>query len=87
MIKRNLIATALILMGIGLSPASAQQVNPGSSASTSAAASVATATPVKKSKTGICHAPGTTYYARTKNYTPYATLNECLNSGGRLPKR
>lgn len=42
---------------------------------------------VKKSTTGICHAPGTTYYARTKNYTAFNTLQECLNSGGRLPKR
>lgn len=42
---------------------------------------------VKKSKTGICHAPGSTYYSRTKNFTPYKTLDECLKSGGRLPKR
>lgn len=43
--------------------------------------------PVKKSTTGICHASGTTYYAKTKNFTPYNTLDDCLNSGGRLPKR
>ena len=43
--------------------------------------------PVKKSKTGICHAPGSTYYSRTKNFTPFKTLDECLKSGGRLPKR
>ncbi len=43
--------------------------------------------PVKMSKTGICHAPGTTYYGRTQNYTPYPTLDACLKSGGRLPKR
>ena len=43
--------------------------------------------PVKKSKTGICHAPGTTYYSQTKSFTPYKTLEECLKSGGRLPKR
>lgn len=42
---------------------------------------------VKKSKTGICHAPGSSYYARTKNFTPFKTLDECLKSGGRLPKR
>lgn len=42
---------------------------------------------VKKSKTGICHAPGTTYYSRTKYFTPYNSLQACLNSGGRLPKR
>lgn len=42
---------------------------------------------VKKSKTGICHAPGGSYYSRTKNFTPFKTLDECLKSGGRLPKR
>ena len=43
--------------------------------------------PVKKSKTGICHAPGSTYYSRTKNFAPFKTLGECLKSGGRLPKK
>lgn len=43
--------------------------------------------PVKMSKSGICHAPGSTYYDRTKNYTPYPALDACLKSGGRLPKR
>jgi hypothetical protein len=41
---------------------------------------------VKKSKSDICHAPGTTYYDQTKNFTSYNTIQECLNSGGRLPK-
>lgn len=43
--------------------------------------------PVKMSKSGICHAPNSTYYAKTKNFTPYKTLKECLDAGGRLPKR
>lgn len=42
---------------------------------------------VKKSTTGICHAPGTTYYNRTTNYTSYNSVEACLASGGRLPKR
>ena len=42
---------------------------------------------VKKSKTNICHAPGTKYYKQTKYYKAFKTLQECLNSGGRLPKR
>ena len=42
--------------------------------------------PVKLSKSGICHAPGSRYYEQTKNYKPYKTLNECLRAGGRLPK-
>ena len=43
--------------------------------------------PVKKSNSGICHKPGSTYYQQTKNFTPYKTLEECLKSGGRLPKK
>ena len=43
--------------------------------------------PVKKSRSGICHAPGSTYYARTLNFKPFTTIDSCLTSGGRLPKR
>jgi hypothetical protein len=43
--------------------------------------------PVKMSKSGICHAPNSTYYAKTKNFKSYKTLKECLDAGGRLPKR
>ena len=43
--------------------------------------------PVKKSRSGICHAPGSTYYARTLNFKPFTTKDSCLTSGGRLPKR
>ena len=43
--------------------------------------------PVKKSKSGICHAKGSTYYSRTKNYTSYQTMEACLKSGGRKPKK
>ncbi len=42
---------------------------------------------IKKSRSGICHPPGGTYYSRTLNYTPYATMAECLASGGRRPLR
>ena len=41
---------------------------------------------VKKSKSGICHASSSSHYERTKNFTPFKTLDECLKSGGRLPK-
>lgn len=50
-------------------------------------ASAIAAEPVKMSKTGICHAPGSTYYKQTKNYTPYPTLKDCLSAGGRMPKK
>ena len=41
---------------------------------------------IKLSTTGICHAPGDPYYTQTTHYTSYATLQDCLNAGGRLPK-
>ena len=59
----------------------------GGSVSGSVAIAQTPPAPVKKSTTGICHAPGTTYYDQTKNFTPFKTLEECLKSGGRLPKR
>ena len=42
--------------------------------------------PVKKSRRDICHAPGTRWYDETVNYTSYNTLQECLDSGGRMPR-
>lgn len=41
---------------------------------------------VKKSRTGICHDTSSPWYAQTIHYTPFQSLQECLNSGGRLPK-
>jgi hypothetical protein len=41
---------------------------------------------VKKSNSGICHAPSSRWYAQTIHYTEYRSLQECLDSGGRLPK-
>jgi hypothetical protein len=51
------------------------------------AASAQSDPPVKMSSNGICHAQGTTYYAQTKKFTPYKTLDDCLKAGGRMPKR
>lgn len=42
---------------------------------------------VKMSNTEICHEKGSTYYAKTTNFTAYNSINECLADGGRLPKR
>jgi hypothetical protein len=51
-------------------------------ASTSTAADV-----VKKSTNGICHDKKSQYYSKTKNFKPFKNMKECLDSGGRLPKR
>jgi hypothetical protein len=41
---------------------------------------------VKKSSSGICHGPSSQYYAQTKNFTAYPSIEKCLDSGGRLPR-
>lgn len=43
--------------------------------------------PVKKSKTNICHKKGSKYYDQTKYFRAYQTIKDCIESGGRLPKR
>lgn len=42
---------------------------------------------VKKSTSGICHKDGSTYYEQTKKFEPFDTLADCLDSGGKLPKK
>lgn len=42
--------------------------------------------PIKLSQSGICHDVTSSSYTRTKNYTPFASLETCLQAGGRLPK-
>lgn len=44
--------------------------------------------PVKMSKSEICHATDSSSYKRTKNFTAFDTLKECLASSdkARLPK-
>ena len=47
----------------------------------------AAATPiVKKSDSGICHDSKSTSYERTKKFTEFKTVDECVKSGGKLPK-
>ena len=41
---------------------------------------------VKKSSSNICHEKGTQYYKQTIKYKSYNSIEDCLNSGGRLPK-
>lgn len=41
---------------------------------------------VKKSNSGICHPPASSHYDRTTNYQAYSSTEECIQSGGRLPK-
>ena len=47
----------------------------------------AAAQPIKKSNSGICHCPGGQYYERTSRYSAFDSIEACLASGGRHPKR
>ena len=49
-------------------------------------AAAAAAPIVKKSDSGICHDTKSPSYERTKKFTEYKTIDECLKSGGKLPK-
>lgn len=73
------------LVGTYTAPATPKPRN--TAPSTSAPKPSSTGGVVKMSRTGICHAPGTTYYDRTIHYTSYRSLSACLSAGGRLPKR
>ncbi len=42
---------------------------------------------VKKSDSGICHDKNSTSYERTQKFTEFKTLDECIKSGGILPKK
>ena len=63
-------------------PASGKVSDAGKSSSSKATASGQ----IKKSSSGICHAPGTEYYDRTQNFEPFRTMADCIKSGGREPK-
>ena len=41
----------------------------------------------KKSRTGICHEYGSKYYEQTKYFEAFQSIDECIGSGGRLPKK
>ena len=41
---------------------------------------------VKKSSSNICHEKGSQYYKQTKKYERFVSIEDCLNSGGKLPR-
>ena len=42
---------------------------------------------VKKSNAGICHDKTSPGFKQTKNFTAFKTVEECIKSGGRAPKK
>jgi hypothetical protein len=66
-------------------PAAATPAAPAPAAAP--AAKTAAADPaVKKSNNDICHDKTSSGFASTKNFKPFATMDECIKSGGRAPK-
>ncbi len=45
------------------------------------------ASAVKMSESGICHDVSSRHYERVKNFKPYQSMQECLDAGGRKPKK
>lgn len=41
---------------------------------------------VKKSDSGICHDKSSPSYEKTKKFTEFKSMEECIKSGGRAPK-
>jgi hypothetical protein len=41
---------------------------------------------VKKSDSGICHDKSSSSYEKTKKFTEFKSMDECIKSGGRAPK-
>ena len=50
-------------------------------------APAAPAVVIKKSDSGICHDPSSPSYEKTKKFTPFSSMDECLKSGGKAPKK
>jgi len=97
MLKTSLITALLAFSGLmahAQTPA-ASAAAPAKAASTAAAApaakpaakTAATEPEVKKSSNGICHEKTSKGYKSTKNFTEFKTMDDCLKSGGRAPKK
>jgi endonuclease YncB( thermonuclease family) len=43
--------------------------------------------PIKKSRNDICHEPGSPSYRSVRKFTSFKTIEDCIASGGRLPKQ
>ena len=68
-------------------PAAAMPAKPAAATPATPAAKSADAAPaVKKSNNNICHDESSPGYKATKNFKPFATMDECIKSGGRAPK-
>ena len=42
---------------------------------------------VKLSKSGVCHSSESPHFEKIKTFTPFSSLQNCLEAGGRLPRQ
>ena len=98
MLKTSLITALLAFSGLlaqaqttaasAAAPAKAAPTAAAPVKAASAPSAMAAAEPeVKKSKNGICHDKTSKGYKSTKNFTEFKTMDDCLKSGGRAPKK
>jgi len=78
-VMKSLVFTVLVTV-IGAAPVSASDKKDATKAP------AADAPAVKKSDSAICHDKSSPSYERTKNFTPFKTMDECIKSGGTAPK-
>jgi len=62
-------------------------IKSGGTAPKNAGAASAPAVVIKKSDNGICHDPSSSSYEKTTKFTSFATMDECVKSGGKPPKK
>ncbi len=62
-------------------------VKSGGKPAANAKAPAAEVSIVKKSDSGICHDKSSPSYDKTKNFTEFKSMDECIKSGGKAPKK
>jgi cytochrome c5 len=61
-------------------------IKSGGKPAANAAAPAPEVSMVKKSDSGICHDKSSPSYEKTKKFTEFKSMDECIKSGGRAPK-
>jgi cytochrome c5 len=86
--QTNAAATGTAKAAAPAASAPAAKAAPAAAAAPAASAAKAEAEPeVKKSTAGICHDKTSPGFKQTKNFTAFKTMDECIKSGGRAPKK
>jgi hypothetical protein len=62
-------------------------IKSGGTAPKNAGAAPTPAAVIKKSESGICHDPSSSSYEKTTKFTSFASMDECVKSGGKPPKK